>query len=90
MLKFRYRTTVATKTGIQSESATASHAANPDVGGAPMFTDKNIIENAVNSAGHTTLVIAVKAADLVATLMSEGPFTVFAPVNDAFAALGSS
>ncbi|MEO1554871.1 MAG: fasciclin domain-containing protein [Pseudomonadota bacterium] len=67
--------------------ATASFAANPDVGGAPMFTDKNIIENAVNSADHTTLVAAVKAAGLVDALMSEGPFTVFAPVNDAFAAL---
>lgn len=67
--------------------ATASYAANPDVGGAPMFTDKNIIENAVNSADHTTLVAAVKAAGLVDALMGEGPFTVFAPVNDAFAAL---
>lgn len=67
--------------------ATASLAANPDVGGAPMFTDKNIIENAVNSADHTTLVAAVKAAGLVDALMGDGPFTVFAPVNDAFAAL---
>lgn len=67
--------------------ATASLAANPDVGGAPMFTDKNIVENAVNSADHTTLVAAVKAAGLVDALMSDGPFTVFAPVNDAFAAL---
>ena len=62
-------------------------AANPDVGGAPMFADKNIVENAVNSADHTTLVAAVKAAGLVDALMSDGPFTVFAPVNDAFAAL---
>jgi len=52
-----------------------------------MFTDKNIVENAVNSADHTTLVAAVKAAGLVDALMSDGPFTVFAPVNDAFAAL---
>lgn len=66
---------------------TASFAANPDVGGAPMFADKNIIENAVNSADHTTLVAAVKAAGLVDALMSDGPFTVFAPINDAFAAL---
>ena len=65
----------------------ASHAANPDVGGAPMFVDKNIVENAVNSADHTTLVAAVKAADLVETLMTPGPFTVFAPTNAAFAAL---
>lgn len=61
--------------------------ANPDVGGAPMFENKNIVENAVNSADHTTLVAAVKAAGLVDALMGEGPFTVFAPVNDAFAAL---
>lgn len=61
--------------------------ANPDVGGAPMFEDKNIVENAVNSADHTTLVAAVKAAGLVDALMGAGPFTVFAPVNDAFAAL---
>jgi uncharacterized surface protein with fasciclin (FAS1) repeats len=67
--------------------ATAGFAANPDVGGAPMFETKNIVENAVNSADHTTLVAAVKAADLVDALMGPGPFTVFAPVNDAFAAL---
>ncbi len=60
---------------------------NPMVGGAPMFDDKNIVENAVNSADHTTLVAAVQAAGLVETLQSPGPFTVFAPVNDAFAAL---
>ncbi|WP_022702511.1 fasciclin domain-containing protein [Pseudorhodobacter ferrugineus] len=62
-------------------------AANPDVGGAAMFETKNIVENAVNSADHTTLVAAVKAAGLVDTLASPGPFTVFAPVNAAFAAL---
>ena len=67
--------------------AQAAFSANPDVGGAPMFEDKNIVENAVNSADHTTLVAAVKAAGLVDALMGEGPFTVFAPVNDAFAAL---
>lgn len=61
--------------------------ANPMVGGAEMFPQKNIVENAVNSADHTTLVAAVTAAGLVETLASEGPFTVFAPVNDAFAAL---
>ncbi len=54
------------------------------VGGEEMYPKKNIVENAVNSADHTTLVAAVKAADLVATLQSAGPFTVFAPVNDAF------
>lgn len=54
------------------------------VGGAEMYPDKNIIENAVNSKIHTTLVAAVKAAGLVETLQSEGPFTVFAPTNAAF------
>jgi uncharacterized surface protein with fasciclin (FAS1) repeats len=57
------------------------------VGGQAMFPTKNIVENAVNSADHTTLVAAVKAAGLVDTLQSKGPFTVFAPVNAAFAAL---
>ena len=57
------------------------------VGGAPMFANKNIIENAVNSKDHTTLVAAVKAAGLVETLQGAGPFTVFAPVNAAFDAL---
>ena len=54
------------------------------VGGAAMYPSKNIVENAVNSKDHTTLVAAVKAAGLVETLASEGPFTVFAPVNAAF------
>src|SRR5215813_8222556 len=54
------------------------------VGGAPMYPSKNIIENAVNSKEHTTLVAAVKAAGLVDTLSGKGPFTVFAPVNEAF------
>ncbi|GAK74619.1 Bll0507 protein [Nonlabens ulvanivorans] len=57
------------------------------VGGAEMYPSKNIVENAVNSKDHTTLVAAVKAADLVETLSSEGPFTVFAPTNVAFDAL---
>jgi len=57
------------------------------VGGAPMYPNKNIIENAVNSKDHTTLVAAVKAAGLVDTLQGKGPFTVFAPTNEAFAAL---
>jgi uncharacterized surface protein with fasciclin (FAS1) repeats len=54
------------------------------VGGEPMYPMKNIIENAVNSKAHTTLVAAVKAAGLVETLSGKGPFTVFAPTNDAF------
>ncbi len=68
-------------------TAGATYAENPMVGGAAMFEDKNIIENALNSADHTTLVAAVKAAGLVDTLMGEGPFTVFAPTNEAFAKL---
>jgi uncharacterized surface protein with fasciclin (FAS1) repeats len=59
----------------------------PMVGGAPMFPERNIVENAANSADHTTLVSAVQAAGLVDTLSGEGPFTVFAPVDDAFAEL---
>jgi len=58
-----------------------------EVGGAPMYPSKNIVENAVNSADHTTLVAAVKAAGLVDTLQGKGPFTVFAPDNAAFAKL---
>ena len=57
------------------------------VGGAPMYPSKNIIQNAVNSKDHTTLVAAVKAAGLVDTLQGPGPFTVFAPTNAAFAKL---
>lgn len=66
--------------------AGASFAADnvPKVGGQPMYPLKNIVENAVNSADHTTLVAAVKAAGLVETLQGPGPFTVFAPTNDAF------
>lgn len=68
-------------------AAAPALAGNPMVGGAPMFADKNIVENAVNSADHTTLVAAVQAAGLVETLQGKGPFTVFAPTNAAFAAL---
>lgn len=57
---------------------------NPDVGGAPMSAKKTIVANAMNSPIHTTLVAAVKQAGLVETLQSDGPFTVFAPVNEAF------
>lgn len=60
---------------------------NPMVGGAPMYASKTIVENAVNSKDHETLVAAVKAAGLVDTLSGEGPFTVFAPTDEAFAAL---
>src|SRR5512138_2968831 len=58
-----------------------------DVGGAPMYPSRNIVQNAVNSKDHTTLVAAVKAAGLVETLESKGPFTVFAPTNTAFGKL---
>jgi uncharacterized surface protein with fasciclin (FAS1) repeats len=67
--------------------ATVAQAENPMVGGAPMLENKTIVENAINSKDHTTLVAAVKAAGLVDALSSAGPFTVFAPVNDAFAKL---
>jgi uncharacterized surface protein with fasciclin (FAS1) repeats len=60
---------------------------DPSVGGAAMYPTKNIVENAVNSPDHTTLVAAVKAAGLVETLEGPGPFTVFAPTNEAFAKL---
>jgi uncharacterized surface protein with fasciclin (FAS1) repeats len=60
---------------------------NPMVGGAAMYKTKDIVDNAVNSKDHTTLVAAVQAADLVDTLKGAGPFTVFAPVNSAFDAL---
>jgi uncharacterized surface protein with fasciclin (FAS1) repeats len=72
---------------VASASAQMMDGENPMVGGAPMYKTKNIVENAVNSKDHTTLVAAVKAAGLVDTLTSSGPFTVFAPVNSAFDAL---
>jgi uncharacterized surface protein with fasciclin (FAS1) repeats len=65
----------------------ASAEMSVKVGGAPMYPSKNIVENAVNSKDHTTLVAAVKAAGLVETLEGPGPFTVFAPTNEAFAKL---
>ena len=67
--------------------ATLAASAQVTVGGAAMFASRNIVDNAVNSKDHTTLVAAVKAAGLVDTLKSPGPFTVFAPTNTAFAAL---
>lgn len=79
-LLFASTVAISAMTGI-------AYAKNPMVGGAPMYAEKNIIENAVNSKDHTTLVAAVKAAGLVDTLQGKGPFTVFAPTNEAFAAL---
>ena len=70
-------------------NASAQNNDNPMVGGAPMYKTKNIVENAMNSADHTTLVAAVKAAGLVETLQGKGPFTVFAPTNAAFDKLPS-
>lgn len=71
--------------GMQSASASSEQTVM--VGGAAMYPSRNIIENAINSADHTTLVAAVKAAGLVETLSGPGPFTVFAPTNAAFAKL---
>src|SRR5580693_2514970 len=68
-------------------ASVALAAKNPTVGGKEMYPNKDIIDNAVNSADHTTLVAAVKAAGLVETLKGPGPFTVFAPTNEAFATL---
>lgn len=76
--------------GLAAAPSIAQTAATADtvmVGGAPMYPSKNIIENAVNSKDHTTLVAAVKAAGLVETLEGKGPFTVFAPTNEAFGKL---
>ena len=73
--------------GLALAGAVPAYAGTVMVGGAPMYPTKNIIENAVNSKDHTTLVAAVEAAGLVDTLEQPGPFTVFAPVNGAFAKL---
>ncbi|MFC2968266.1 fasciclin domain-containing protein [Acidimangrovimonas pyrenivorans] len=82
-LNFKIAATAATV----ALAGCAAMAANPMVGGAPMYASKNIVQNAVNSDDHTTLVAAVKAAGLVPVLEGQGPFTVFAPTNEAFAAL---
>lgn len=77
-----------TATALLSGAAFAdAHATNPQVGGADMMMEMNIVENASNSPIHTTLVAAVVEAGLVETLSGDGPFTVFAPTDDAFAAL---
>jgi uncharacterized surface protein with fasciclin (FAS1) repeats len=85
----RLKTSIAAVALIATGSVAlaASHAMNPKVGGAEMSADMTIVENAANSPIHTTLVAAVKAAGLVETLSGEGPFTVFAPTDEAFAAL---
>ena len=73
--------------GLVILASSAAYAGNPMVGGAPMYSTKSIVQNAVNSKDHTTLVAAVKAAGLVDTLSGAGPFTVFAPTNAAFGKL---
>src|SRR5580698_1889038 len=83
----KFATLLLAGTIAVSAFATAAYAKNPMVGGAAMYANKNIVENALNSKDHTTLVAAVKAAGLVDTLQGAGPFTVFAPTNEAFAAL---
>ena len=88
MLKTTLRAlSIAAMLSVSAISAPILAQDNPEVGGAPMYADKDIIDNAVNSADHTTLVAAVKAAGLVETLKGAGPFTVLAPTNDAFDAL---
>jgi uncharacterized surface protein with fasciclin (FAS1) repeats len=86
MIKLTLRTAVAAVAMI-AVAPIASAQSNPRVGGAAMYANKTIVDNAVNSKDHTTLVAAVKAADLVPTLSGAGPFTVFAPTNAAFAKL---
>lgn len=81
------RFTLAAAAAVLAAGAPAIARDNPMVGGAAMYPTKNIVENAMNSRDHTTLVAAVKAAGLVDTLQGDGPFTVFAPTNAAFAAL---
>jgi uncharacterized surface protein with fasciclin (FAS1) repeats len=82
-----HKSLIATVAALAIGATGLAFAANPMVGGGEMFPEKNIVENAVNSKDHTTLVAAVKAAGLVDTLQGAGPFTVFAPTNEAFAAL---
>lgn len=86
MTKFVSRSAMALF-GAAALSLGTSAIANPMVGGAAMYSTRNIVQNAVNSKDHTTLVAAVKAAGLVDTLSGKGPFTVFAPTNAAFAKL---
>lgn len=82
-----FKVAIAAFVFLSSNMAFGQMEKTVEVGGAPMYPSKNMVENAVNSADHTTLVAAVKAAGLVETLQSAGPFTVFAPDNAAFAKL---
>lgn len=88
MLKSKFtKTALIGSLTLSAVAMTLPAHADVMVGGAAMYENKDIIDNAVNSKDHTTLVAAVKAAGLVDTLKSKGPFTVFAPTNDAFAQL---
>lgn len=78
---------IASFTAVLALMSGPALAENPMVGGAAMYDSKTIVDNAVNSADHTTLVAAVQAAGLVETLQGDGPFTVFAPTNEAFVKL---
>lgn len=86
-MNYAIRTSIIAAAIALSAGAVTAKTSNPMVGGAAMYPTKNIVQNAVNSKDHTTLVAAVKAAGLVETLSGPGPFTVFAPTNAAFAAL---
>jgi uncharacterized surface protein with fasciclin (FAS1) repeats len=87
MHKINLRTALAAAAAITMVASAPALAKNPMVGGAAMYPNKTIVQNALNSKDHTTLVAAVKAAGLVETLSGKGPFTVFAPTNAAFAKL---
>lgn len=87
MKNFISRTLLFACLMVASMHAMSQSEKTVEVGGAPMYPSKDIVDNAMNSKDHTTLVAAVKAAGLVPTLKSKGPFTVFAPTNEAFNAL---
>lgn len=86
-LVFAFLLTIMSIGFANAQMMTKNDTGNPMVGGAAMYKTKDIVDNAVNSADHTTLVAAVTAAGLVDTLKSAGPFTVFAPTNEAFGKL---
>ncbi|MDM0085236.1 fasciclin domain-containing protein [Variovorax sp. J31P179] len=86
-MQIRFKRAASIALAVSLAVGAASAMAQVMVGGAPMLPTKDIVDNAVNSKDHTTLVAAVKAAGLVDTLKRPGPFTVFAPTNEAFAAL---
>ena len=91
MLKSKFtKSTLIGSLALSAAAFTFPVQAEVMVGGAPMLPSKDIVDNAVNSKDHTTLVAAVKAAGLVDTLKGKGPFTVFAPTNNAFVRLTSA